>query len=720
MSVTTTCEKDVCEKTVSALLAAVLIGAMSLSSGCSLTDRKLTSLDAYEFPSAATVESFCNTESASRRPKDSAFEYAEVCARLDLGRQAANVPQAKRTIGLALSGGGSKSAPFEIGVLAGLEDAGVLEKVDYISSVSGGSYAALYFYSHLLAQFQPASEERTLTRKTMFFDCLPSKYASMFTPSSPPANWSIASADGICPDPIGQQGRYWPLSSDADPHGGDPLREASHLRGYQPIFDDAWAYDKYNGTLEDHLVLGEAVGKLGVNIAALSVPNFFLNTVFDTRVDLGYIKRRYDDGIARTYGETANDLTLEPSVEVRTRGNPAALSRLTFENLKKLYVYSNGPDCSSEHQTDGLCHTPLWIINATAGTSRGFFPLLEFSAYSAQANGFEFTAFGYGSSLYGRRVWGENELEPPGYTVVRAVAASSAFLDNQQRQVGGSWGPFVNVAVLHLANLDWGDDIPNYHRRTRTQYRELQVIHDLLPWPFYFLNYEKESNDSLYIHLSDGGMSEDLGTAALLRRHVTDIMVVDASADPLYQLGDLCVLNTQLQNDIENRRGVFIDVPGRPNHLLTGCDTDPTVDPFGIKDTIWQPVIRGRVCKLDGRACTDDDAEARLYILKPALNLSASAPGGTTLAEARANATAHQLRYADCDYASNLVDVGYPCEVVGYLADPVTAGYPQDDIYAVTLASNAYIFGAYKELGRFYARHLRVDDQGQLITRNQW
>jgi len=47
---------------------------------------------------------------------------------------------------LALSGGGIRSATFSIGVLKGLEEKGVLDKVDIISSVSGGSYAMSWYY----------------------------------------------------------------------------------------------------------------------------------------------------------------------------------------------------------------------------------------------------------------------------------------------------------------------------------------------------------------------------------------------------------------------------------------------------------------------------------------------------------------------------------------------------------------------------------------------
>lgn len=46
------------------------------------------------------------------------------------------------TVGLAFSGGGIRSATFNLGVLQALEGAGLLTQVDYLSSVSGGGYAA--------------------------------------------------------------------------------------------------------------------------------------------------------------------------------------------------------------------------------------------------------------------------------------------------------------------------------------------------------------------------------------------------------------------------------------------------------------------------------------------------------------------------------------------------------------------------------------------------
>lgn len=51
-------------------------------------------------------------------------------------------------IGLALSGGGYRAAAFHIGALRALHKLGLLDKVDVISSVSGGSIIAAYYGLH--------------------------------------------------------------------------------------------------------------------------------------------------------------------------------------------------------------------------------------------------------------------------------------------------------------------------------------------------------------------------------------------------------------------------------------------------------------------------------------------------------------------------------------------------------------------------------------------
>ena len=50
--------------------------------------------------------------------------------------------------GLALSGGGIRSATYNVGVMKALFDAGILDSVDVISSVSGGGYASYWLYTN--------------------------------------------------------------------------------------------------------------------------------------------------------------------------------------------------------------------------------------------------------------------------------------------------------------------------------------------------------------------------------------------------------------------------------------------------------------------------------------------------------------------------------------------------------------------------------------------
>jgi len=53
-----------------------------------------------------------------------------------------------KRIGLALSGGGYRAAAYHLGTLRALHKMGLLEKVDVISSVSGGSIIAAFYLLH--------------------------------------------------------------------------------------------------------------------------------------------------------------------------------------------------------------------------------------------------------------------------------------------------------------------------------------------------------------------------------------------------------------------------------------------------------------------------------------------------------------------------------------------------------------------------------------------
>lgn len=66
-------------------------------------------------------------------------------------------------VGLSISGGGSRSSNFAASVMFQLQRLGLLEKVDYISSVSGGSLTAAYYCASDSAEWNPENVQRRLT-----------------------------------------------------------------------------------------------------------------------------------------------------------------------------------------------------------------------------------------------------------------------------------------------------------------------------------------------------------------------------------------------------------------------------------------------------------------------------------------------------------------------------------------------------------------------------
>ena len=67
--------------------------------------------------------------------------------------------------GICLSGGGIRSATFNLGILQGLAELGILHKFDYLSSVSGGGY----IHEWLAAWIKREEKTASWTRKTAWW-----------------------------------------------------------------------------------------------------------------------------------------------------------------------------------------------------------------------------------------------------------------------------------------------------------------------------------------------------------------------------------------------------------------------------------------------------------------------------------------------------------------------------------------------------------------------
>jgi len=71
-------------------------------------------------------------------------------------------------VGLALSGGGIRSATFSLGLLRGLSELHLLQRLDYLSTVSGGGYAGSFF----CGLFAPRGSQKAVVEPTRDTDLL--------------------------------------------------------------------------------------------------------------------------------------------------------------------------------------------------------------------------------------------------------------------------------------------------------------------------------------------------------------------------------------------------------------------------------------------------------------------------------------------------------------------------------------------------------------------
>ncbi len=81
----------------------------------------------------------------------------------------AGEPAGAAMVGLAMSGGGSRSAVFSAAVLEALADRGLADRLTHISSVSGGSFAASYYAANPLSAACPRSGQEDAACRRAYF-----------------------------------------------------------------------------------------------------------------------------------------------------------------------------------------------------------------------------------------------------------------------------------------------------------------------------------------------------------------------------------------------------------------------------------------------------------------------------------------------------------------------------------------------------------------------
>ncbi len=638
-------------------------------------------------------------------------------------------------LGLALAGGGTKAADFSMGVIQGLEETGVLAKTDILSSVSGGSYAALWYYARM-TESGPAGLAPFLA------DCLPGRYGRHLPDDGrnhvPPPCPRTTTVDG-------ESYRNFTnfVYREASQAGADDYRHQNYIRGYQDVFSNGNGLQgkpSFNySTNDDHTRLTQDIGNLVGQTAVASLVNIIPNILFDWEMPISPSREAYDRGIRRTFGATAPrcDPDATPDhcggrygTDYRAEGQPALAatgSELRFDDVKRLYEQRRAP---------------LWIVNATAGEDRSPWDFTPQAAPSKTV--FEFTPYASGSGIYGYRKGQPDRMSP-----FEATAASAAFFDSQQKTVGKGAARQFLAGLMNVSTLNWGvshanpgslDELageghaaPTWQDVSPAAATRL-AVHRLLPWPFYYLHKFNAGKDSAFIHLSDGGQAENLGAYALVRRGVDTLILSDHAYDRGGLMEDVCRLKRELAKVTYN-----LLIPGL-GKLDEVCNPDAAARTgYNIFD--WNhPVLLGcivpqgayaaarpeEVCAripVDWRTGKARNYSARLIVIKPVL-----ANGGVREQVLNVVSACRDGKPDEC-HAAIARQCGKPlpngraatagesasCELLGFVPnnfftpEGIVKGdkcphFPQFSTVTMTINSSPWMYGALRELARYYAR----------------
>lgn len=479
-----------------------------------------------------------------------------------------DVPLAPPAFGVALSGGGTRSASYSIGILKALHELDRLDQIDILSTVSGGSYAGHWYFS-----------------QHYHMDKVARKWPG----------YAYTRDDLFRTPPHGKAGEK------RVPGDRCQIRDLPQYRFQRHLEDRS---DILARSVTPALQFADYTSKV-----ISFVPSIFLSTftefVFNWDLNVNPIRRYYEHGLERTYGFVPMRKILRPCrIDEQTGGTSqtfanqqwilfprAQAADIQFDEMGK-WVESQRNQYAKDPAKRKHRNFPFWVINTTAelklrkpdrvrdhqggdtqsvvgeGESRvkdNEHQRMGFGRYASTNLGdtvFEFTPYQYGSNHYD---W---EKDTPPIHVARAVSISGAAVDRNSVP-----GP-VGIA-MDVLNLDIGYNIRNPSPEVSSAERLLQRT---LPFPAYMLfdfNHDKHHHS---IHLGDGGQSEILGAYALIRRGVKKILIIDAAHDPGAEMDGL----RQLARRLERFDNLMLEIDEK---------VPMRYDPFDAKQAIFTGTI---------------------------------------------------------------------------------------------------------------------------------
>lgn len=641
-------------------------------------------------------------------------------------------------LAVTLEGGGSKSAPFSLGVLAGLHQSGLLPDVDIISSVSGGTYAAYFYFARILDAQNGVTAPGALEPNTWFKDCIPSVYRQRFAES-------VASTERFCSGKHAHDDRMSNFARDY------PYQ--AHVRFYQDLVHWKGGLERVDKNRSDAASTYSNVAAQLVQHIITAPLHAVMNSVFAMPESSSPSRFAYRAGIERAYAHTLHSWNgASAGHDEPTGGSFTERVYQRSYTMRDLAGLVGSNPCLVERAN---CRTPLWIVNAAASSGRDLTTWLTTPATDALRTSFEMSPFGQGSGIYGF-------LKQPVVMQLRDVVGSSAaFLDRDQRDFGLGVLRFAAGAGISLFNLEWGSDIPNFNTGERAR-----SFARVTPFPLYHISSPRQ-RFSPTIHLADGGNTDNLGVLAALRRGATNIIVVAATGDGTGRMKSLCRAKNHLELDGTYRVSVpelvdldhvcseqigdreqtvwgdpaisqLICVRRKISGLCTEIDGKSHWIP-GRKGTMgydmWNwpiPILQGTVVR-DAADGLGERVIANIYLVKPAIHQPTallqvsqkeprSAPGKLCDLD-----YSYQINHCTSVTGSRLIGkdieapVAMPCTALAFAAanacrEGTTHGaFPQHDVVFTTLNSSYTLFSAYYDLGRHMAAQVGWAPDGSTL-----
>ena len=538
-------------------------------------------------------------------------------ARRKLRNGASEMDQLDDTrFGIAMSGGGIRSATINLGLLKTLNKFGILEKADYLSTVSGGGYTGAYVQSLLKKRAADLKDNPSDVYKDLFhqdhIDYLRDRGEYMMPGSGRAKIWNtiilvigyLVSTLMSWVSPLIFIFLFLTLLSGIGKVRG--LVDNYNFQSEVYSFIDRWhivefgiglffliyfAHFIFNLIFKYHLGVsrrfnfGEAVL---ASLTLLAGGLLILLKIGSANIEFYEDLRVFFD-IGKTEIILFHILAAMIAIGLGFFANPNAISfhRFYRNQLADAYLHfgeefnnvelsnlikQNDPSPKNLVAPYPLINTCLNLQLIGGGDEN--FKGAKASDY------FLLSPFYFGSKITGYvdtdTFTDYKELTLPAATTISAAAVNPGM---------GTYSNKLLSVLMTIFNVRLGFWISNPLKRNESE---------IVWWPFYFFKelFSKIGTSNRKLNISDGGHIENLGVYELLRRRCRLILSVDAGADPLYTFADLEILTVRARNElglsIEFREGHIPEDVIRPKPSY-----GYSLERFAIADVyhLWDEIL---------------------------------------------------------------------------------------------------------------------------------